>query len=312
MERALHELAPEIAGREPLSASAASSAVSWGAILAGAAGAASLSLVLAFLGFGLGMSSVSPWAGQGTSAQNLGTGSILWVTLTQIAAASLGGYLAGRLRTRWIRTHTDEVYFRDTAHGFLAWAIATLATAAVFVSVIGAIASGTAKLGSAALVSTGAVAAAAATEGADDADASRGYVLDTLFRRSAAAPAPAPVDATQPAYAGSGTSGTGSSDEAARIFAHSVQVGSLSAEDARYLGQLITERTGLTQAESEARARAAYSEWEKVISTAKETADKARKVAAYAALWLFISLLGGAFFASYCATWGGKRRDLVD
>ncbi|HSX62275.1 MAG TPA: hypothetical protein VLF18_18990, partial [Tahibacter sp.] len=126
------------------------SAVSWGAVLAGAAGAASLSLILAFLGFGLGMSSISPWSGQGAGAEALGIGSIAWITLTQIAAAALGGYLAGRLRTRWLSTHADEVYFRDTAHGFLAWSIATLATAALLASAIGNVVSVGAKAGAAA------------------------------------------------------------------------------------------------------------------------------------------------------------------
>ena len=37
-----------------------------------------------------------------------------------------GGYVAGRLRTRWVGVHTHEIFFRDTAHGFLAWALATV------------------------------------------------------------------------------------------------------------------------------------------------------------------------------------------
>src|SRR5450756_2340902 len=96
------------------------SAVSWGAIMAGAAAAAALSLILLILGIGLGLSSASPWAHQGVSATTFGVSTILWVTLTQLVASGMGGYLAGRLRTKWVEVHTDEVYFRDTAHGFLA------------------------------------------------------------------------------------------------------------------------------------------------------------------------------------------------
>lgn len=287
------------------------SAVSWGAILAGAVGAASLSLILVFLGFGLGISSLSPWAGDGVSAKTLGIGSILWVTLTQIAAAALGGYLAGRLRTRWLRTHVDEVYFRDTAHGFLAWAIATLATAALFASTIAGIASGGAKLGAAALGGAGAAVTTVAAGMPDSSDNHQSYLLDTLFRPGANLSAPISADGTSVTTAHDSNS-TGGTAQAARIFANAVRVGSLSAEDTRYLGQIIANRTGLTAEEGEARVRAAYAEWEKAVATAKETADKARKTAAYAALWLFISLLAGAFFASFCATWGGKRRDLVD
>ena len=121
------------AGQTPLSASA----VSWGAIFAGAAAAAALSLILLILGTGLGLSSVSPWAQNGISATAFGVSTILWVTMTQVVASGMGGYLAGRLRTKWTSTHADEVYFRDTAHGFLSWAIASLATAALLGSVIG-------------------------------------------------------------------------------------------------------------------------------------------------------------------------------
>ena len=115
------------------------SAVSWGAIVAGAAAAAALSLILLILGTGLGLSSVSPWAHDGVSATTFGVGTILWLTLTQLLASGMGGYIAGRLRTRWVALHSDEVYFRDTVHGFLAWAVASLATAALLTSVIGSI-----------------------------------------------------------------------------------------------------------------------------------------------------------------------------
>src|SRR6201996_7686250 len=124
-----------------------SSGVSWGAILAGAAGAAALSLILLILGVGLGLSSVSPFAGSGASATTFGVSTILWLTFTQLAASGIGGYLAGRLRTRWASVHTDEVYFRDTAHGFLAWAVASLATAAFLGGSVGAIVSGGAQAG---------------------------------------------------------------------------------------------------------------------------------------------------------------------
>src|SRR6201996_841218 len=128
-----------LANEEVAAGRHATSGVSWGAILAGSAGAAALSLILLILGVGLGLSSVSPFAGNGASATTFGVSTIAWLTFTQLAASGMGGYLAGRLRTRWAGTHTDEVYFRDTAHGFLAWAIATLVTAAMLTSAIGSI-----------------------------------------------------------------------------------------------------------------------------------------------------------------------------
>ena len=98
---------------EPLQTQA--SAVSWGAIVAGAAGAAALSLILLMLGTGLGLSSVSPWAYSGVSATTFGVSTILWLTFTQLVASGMGGYLAGRLRTKWVAVHTDDRTSKQTA-----------------------------------------------------------------------------------------------------------------------------------------------------------------------------------------------------
>lgn len=103
------------------------------AILAGAAAAtAALSLILLMLGTGLELSSVSPWAFSGVSSTTFGVSAILWLTFTQLVAPEWrDGYLTGKLRIKWGAVHTDEVYFRDTAQGFLFWAVAALATAAL-------------------------------------------------------------------------------------------------------------------------------------------------------------------------------------
>ena len=163
-------------------------AVSWGAIAAGAAAAAALSLILLILGVGLGLSSVSPWARDGVSASTLGVSTILWLTLTQLLASAMGGYLAGRLRTKWTEVHADEAYFRDTAHGFLAWAVASLATAALLTSVIGSILSGDVQAG-AALAGGAAGVAAAVPKASGSEGGPSGYFIDSLFRRDAGAAA---------------------------------------------------------------------------------------------------------------------------
>ncbi len=112
------------------------SGVSWSAIFAGAAAAAALSMILLVLGVGLGFSAASPWTASAGTAGAIGVAALVWLAFTQIAASALGGYLAGRLRVRWHGLHTDEVMFRDTAHGFLTWATATVIMAIVAVAAV--------------------------------------------------------------------------------------------------------------------------------------------------------------------------------
>ncbi|BDT65969.1 hypothetical protein os1_01200 [Comamonadaceae bacterium OS-1] len=298
---------PGIAPAYAQSSTPSVSAVSWAAIVAGAAGAAALSLILLILGVGLGLSSVSPWSGQGATASTFGISTIVWLAFTQLAAAGLGGYLAGRLRMRWAAVHTDEVYFRDTAHGFLAWALATLVTAAMLTSAIGGIVNGAAS------TAANAVPALAAAAKSDGGFVDQGYFVDGLFRKNmgaAAAPdaaASAPTQATQEEV-------VSSSAEVGRILASAMVKGQLPADDAKYVGQLVAQRTGLPQADADkrvadvfARVQASAKDLE---ATTRSAADKARKASAYSALWLFVSLLMGAFIASLAATFGGRQRDL--
>ena len=290
------------------------SAVSWAAILAGAAAAAALSLILLILGTGLGLSSVSPWADRGASATTLGVSTILWLTFTQLAASGMGGYLAGRLRTRWVSTHGDEVYFRDTAHGFLAWSIATLTTAALLTSTIGSIVGSTVSAAGAVAGGAGTAAVAAAAPvaaGAAKSDAGNGYFVDSLFRQGA----PAVGAASAPTSAAPSTDSAQSTAEAGRILASGLEAGALPTDDVHYLGQMVAQKTGLSQADAEKRVNDDFARMkakaDQAKAEAKEAADKARKASAYAALWIFISLLLGAFVASFSATFGGRQRDLV-
>lgn len=326
----------------PIVAPPSESAVSWGAIFAGAAAAAALSLVLLILGVGLGLSSVSPWSFEGVSKETFGWSSVIWLTFTALAASGLGGYLAGRLRTKWTQIHGDETYFRDTAHGFVSWAVATLLTAGLLTSAIGGVLGAGAKVAGAtagAAASTAGVAAAGAGSAAAAApDGDLNYWVDSLFRSAtppgpaaaAAPPAPpapgaAPGNAPmEPAAApppprpmpGNGPMGDRREvrAEVNRIIINSLQGDGLDPADTQYVSQLIARETGMSPAEAQARVtdvqtrmRAAL---EKAKNTAKQAADDARKATAYAALWLFITLLIGAFFASLSATWGGRRRDL--
>jgi hypothetical protein len=292
-------------------------AVSWGAVLAGAAIAAALSLILLMLGVGLGLSSVSPWANEGVTATAIGISTIVWITLTQLLASGMGGYMAGRLRTRWVGVQTDEVHFRDTAHGFLAWAVASLATAALLSSAIASIVGGGVQAGAAvaggatAVAGTGAAAAVAGAGmgGGVTQGGSMGYFIDVLMRKepgtgSATTGAAAPV--TEPAS-------NASSSEVNRIFTNTLRIGALPPEDVRYVGQLVAQRTGMSQQDAEKRVTDTYARAQASLreaqTAARSAADQARKTSAQATLWLFVSLLIGAFVASLAATLGGRQRD---
>jgi len=112
------------------------SAMSWSAVTAGTVAAIALTLTLLTLGSAFGLASLSPWPGAGARPETFTIGAGLWLVVTQWLSAAVGGYLAGRLRVRWHGLHTDEVFFRDTAHGLLAWATATVIMAIVAVGAV--------------------------------------------------------------------------------------------------------------------------------------------------------------------------------
>jgi hypothetical protein len=290
--------------------------VSWGAVFAGAAAAAALSFILLILGVGLGLSSVSPWSFNATA---IGVGTIAWLAFMQLAASGIGGYMAGRLRAKWSSVHTDEVHFRDTAHGLLAWAVATLLTVAMLAGGTRAVLSGAIDAGTG--VAAAVAPAAAAGAGAAASNASEGssgvnpldYFSDMLMR---SAPAPATATATGAPAMPAADAPVNAADqrvEIGRIFASSMSNGTLAADDRAYLGQVVAKRTGLTQAEAEARVDAVYGRAAKAAADAKakaqQAAETARKAGAHTALWMFVALLLGAFVAALAATFGGRQRD---
>jgi hypothetical protein len=262
---------------------APASGVSWASVIGGAVVAAALSLILLALGAGLGLSSVSLWSNVGASASTIGTAAIMWLILTQVISSSMGGYLAGRLRTKWANIHTDEVYFRDTAHGFLAWSVALVVTAAFLTS------AATYMVGGAASSAAGGVGFAAGGQADERGLNSNEYFVDTLFRSESVR---------------SDSNGASLHAEVGRIVANSLRQGSLSAADKRYLAQLVAARTGLSQTDAEKRVS-------DVVAEAQQAADTARQAVAHALLWVFLALLTGAFCASLAATIGGRQRDHV-
>jgi len=166
------------------SSRAAASAVAWPAIIAGAFVAAGVSVILVALGSGLGLASISPWADRGLSATTFTVSAAIWLLVTQWISAGIGGYIAGRLRTRWIGTHVHEVFFRDTAHGLITWAVAALLIALFAAATAATVVGGSGGRGEdeSRGVAARIVANAVATGHISDAD--RSYLAELAGRRA--------------------------------------------------------------------------------------------------------------------------------
>jgi hypothetical protein len=213
----------------------------------------------------------------------------IWFIVVQWVSAGIGGYLTGRLRTKWVGVHTHEVFFRDTAHGFLAWAVAAVLGAAILTSAVSSLLSGASH--AAATVASG------ATEGASlEAVQSNpfAYNVDSLFRSDHPSANPTEQDVRA---------------EATRILAIDVKNGDVSASDRTYLSQLVAARTGLSQSDAEKRVDEVIAKTKAADMKARQAADAARKAAATASIFTAVSMLIGAFIASAAAALGGRHRD---
>ncbi|MBB4200021.1 hypothetical protein GGD83_003848 [Rhodoblastus sphagnicola] len=284
---------------------APASAISWSAVIAGAIVAAALSLILLLMGSGLGLTMVSPWSNAGVGATTFAVSTAIWLIVVQWLSSALGGYLTGRLRTGWPGVHKDEVFFRDTAHGLVMWALATVLFAGVLSSSVSAIIAGGA--GAATSLATGA-AQGALLSAKDRATNAAGlpteYFVDLMFRTPTAPPfASSAIAAIQNV--------TEPPPEASRILVVSFASGSVSAADRSYLAQLVSARTGLAADDAQQRVDNVIAQIDQTKAKAKETADKARKVGITTSLLMVLSLIIGAFVASAAAALGGHRRDDV-
>lgn len=271
------------------------SAIAWGPIIGGAVAATGVSLILIMFGSGLGLTMVSPWTGESSSAATVGITAAIWLVVVQWLSSALGGYLTGRLRTKWAAIHTDEVFFRDTAHGLVSWAVATLFVAGFLASSLTSLAgAGAQAVGSAA--STATVAAASTSDGSADTSAATAYFTDALLR-------PERVSANAQ---GDDTAATA---EVSRILVNGAVAGGIPEDDKAYLAAIVSARTGLEPEQARGRVDAVLQRIEAAKVSAQEAADKARKAAATTALVGAISLLVGAFISCAAAALGGRQRD---
>jgi hypothetical protein len=250
--------------------------VSWAAVLAGAAASCALTLVLLTFGMGMGFSVVSPWGNSGVSATTFKIGTGLYFVVMAMISSSVGGYLAGRLRTKWVGIQSTEVLFRDTAHGFLAWPVASVLGAVLLASPASSLIGGTLS---------GATQVAANSAQSSPMD---GYV-DTLLRSDN----PSAQGQQNPSDARA---------EMVRLFTTSFRNGDLKPADKTYVVKVVSARTGLSEADAEKRVT-------DVTTQVKADLDSARKAAMQIAMWLTLSLFIGAFSASLAATEGGGLRD---
>ncbi len=260
------------------------SAVSWAAIFAGTVAAIALTVVLTSLGAGLGLTSVSAWSNAGASATTFTIGAGVGLIVVQWLSSALGGFITGRLRTKWAGLHTHEVFFRDTAHGFLSWALATIL--------------GTLLLASAAssVVSGGVHAASSVAGGAAQTATSSvsSYAVDGLFRSDR-------IDTS--------TSTQDAAAQASRILANGVRNGDVPPADRTYLAQLVAAKTGISQADAQKRVDDTIAGAKDAETKARQAADTARKATATFAIFTALSLLIGAFVAMAAAAYGGSLRD---
>ncbi|TCL66391.1 hypothetical protein [Rhizobium sp. BK251] len=274
---------------------ASNSAMSWGPIIAGAVAATGVSLILLLLGSGVGLTMVSPWSGESSSATTLGVTAAIWLVVVQWLSSALGGYVTGRLRTKWVTVHTDEVFFRDTVHGFLSWALATVFVAGFLASSLTSLAGAGASVAGAAATSA-AAAGTAAIASSNGSDLSTSYFTDALLRPEQGGGRAENDDAAATA-------------EVSRILLQGAASGQVPDGDKTYIASIVSARTGLSEADARARVDTVLKQIDDARVAGQQAADTARKAAATTAMIGAISLLVGAFVASAAAALGGRQRD---
>ncbi len=273
------------------------SGIAWTAIFGGAIAALAITLLFVTLGSGVGLASVSPWRGSGATGTTVSIASVVWLIVMHWIASGMGGYLTGRLRTKWTGLHTHEVFFRDTAHGFLSWATATLVGAVIIANMAGYLASGAAAIGSgvASAVANGATQVAqstmSASKGQFDPNA---YFLDRMFRADKSSP---------------GNPGLDSKAQASQILLNSLKTGEISPPDRAYLVKLVSDQTGSSPDEASKRVDQMITDAKAAEVKVQQAADAVRKAAAKMSIMTALAMLIGAFVACVSAALGGQQRD---
>ncbi len=256
----------------------------WGPIIGGAVIATAISTILTVFGSGIGLSMVSADFERSSSATALAVAGALWALWVMVSATCAGGYLAGRMRQPSFDADLEERKVRDATHGLLVWAtgallIAFVATSSVF---------GVAKTAASGLASATSGAASLVSQHVDPL----AMALDNVMRATGQQPPTAQER-----------------DEASRIFVNSLANGRIEQSDRDYLASRLAARSNISEQDAQKRIDAAYARLAQAKETAKQAAERARKIAVLTAFLTAAALLVGAAAASWAATLGGEHRD---
>jgi hypothetical protein len=269
-------------------ARAGTSYVEWGAVFAGALAASAISFVLLTAGAAVGLSLISPYGGQ-SYAKTAATMAVFWSVAVPILAFLVGGYIAGRMRSAWPDASSEETQFRDGMHGLLVWSLGIVAA------------------GLLAFLAAGSAAQTGAQVAASNESTTLASPIDTMFGATMPPPEAANPAGTPPGAAPAiGERGTVPESDiramVARTLVAAAGAGQLTPAQKRTLGQVVSERTGVSQAEAERRVDQGFKD-------AMNALETARQAAVLTALVTATALLVGLLAAWYAAKNGGRHRD---
>jgi hypothetical protein len=242
---------------------------SWGLAIAGGVAATAVTFFLLTLGSGFGLLLVHPTTDSGSASPVFLTAGAIYFFVAQAFGFVVGGHLAGRLLAPLFESEVQE-NFRAAAHGFIAWAVAILATLTM-VALAGMAASNN----------------AATTAGLYGASASKStnvtptaYLVDVLFQPNT-------------------SSNENARAEAGRILDAGLARGEvITPDDHERLTIIVAQQAGIGRDRAAERIDQMQAD---IQAKTKHAANVARKAASYTSLWIAVSLLFGAVLAVFAA-----------
>jgi hypothetical protein len=293
--------------------------ISWKAVFAGTLTILVLQLLLSLLGIGIGASIVDPLKEQDPMS-GLGIGSGIWLILSTILSVYVGSMVAGRLTLIPMR-------IEGALHGFLTWALASLATVYLISTVSASLVSGTAGIvgKTASMLGQGVSAVAPgitsaikdqAQEQGIDLNSIKNEAMTFLRQNVKNTPNAANTASDDQANTAGSTENTQAPDQASTdlfaIIDRTLGQGKekLEAPDREALVKALTTQTSMSPDE----AGAAVDRWQETTKAAqakmaeaaqqaeqkaREAGDAAARGISKAALWSFISMLLGAIVSVF-------------